>query len=306
MMSKWEKRILQTAAVIGISVYPSTMIAFHNGLIELGRRTIVYNVPDEIVEMVESELDKLKNLLMKVNANIAVTDSLNPEWRGGFYFRNGFELLLPIRAVAKNLSEVPNMKQIVSIKTNDFFSSKKKFLDTTTDIGKHIFDDYFLSEAARRFLIRRELLRANSRQFVMVPVSMWILLLSVVCLSFTFLMRYGRIISYGSLTLLIPSAAVVFRNAMRNFLIHGEMMLDYDACADSPEYVEGARQYLNSSRATNLRIRNALGDLESKFIAANGDSVGDSWPYSKRLKAIEKLAAEQRQKKNSTTSNSHE
>lgn len=51
-----------------------------------------------------------------------MTDSLNPEWRGGFYFRNGFELLLPIRAVAKNLSELPKMKEIVGIKTNDLFS----------------------------------------------------------------------------------------------------------------------------------------------------------------------------------------
>ncbi|VDO29061.1 unnamed protein product [Brugia timori] len=305
LMSKWEKRALQMAAIIGMGTYPTALLAFHNGLIDFGKRTIVYNVSDEIVDMVESELDKLKNLLMKVNTNIAVTDSLDPEWRGGFYFRNGFELLLPLRAVAKNLSELPKMKQIVNVKTNGFLLGKRKFLDTTTDIGKHIFDDYFLSEAARRFLIRRELLRANSRQFILVPVSMWILLSSVVCLSFMCLMRYGRIVSYGSLAVLMPLAAVIFQNAMRNFFSQSEMMLDYNACADSPEYVEGARQYLNSSAVTNLRIRNALGDLESEFIAANGDSVGDSWPYSKRLKAIQKLAAEQSQKNNSTTNNSH-
>uniref|UniRef100_A0A1I8ENC8 Uncharacterized protein n=1 Tax=Wuchereria bancrofti TaxID=6293 RepID=A0A1I8ENC8_WUCBA len=304
LMSRWEKKALQMAAIIGIGTYPTALLAFHNGLIDFGRRAIVYNVSDEIVDMVESELDKLKSLLMK--ANIAVTDSLDPEWRGGFYFRNGFELLLPLRAVAKNLSELPKMKQIVNVKTNGFLLGKKKFLDTTTDIGKHIFDDYFLSEAARRFLIRRELIRANSRQFILVPVFMWILLSSIVCLSFICLMRYGRIVSYGSLAVLIPLAAVFFQNAMRNFFSQSEMMLDYDACADSPEYVEGARQYLNSSAATNLRIRNAIGDLESEFIAANGDSVGDSWPYSKRLKALQKLAAEQSQKKNSTTNNSHE
>lgn len=74
----------------------------------------------------------------------------------------------------------------------------------------------------------------------------------------------------------------------------------------SEEYVEGARQYLNSSIATNLRIRNALGDLKSEFITANGDSVGDSWPYSKRLEAVEKLAAKQFEKKNCVTNNSHE
>ncbi|CAG9532691.1 unnamed protein product [Cercopithifilaria johnstoni] len=296
-MSKWEKYALQAAAIVGISVYPSVLIAFHNGMINFGRRVIAYNVPDEIVDMVESELDKLKNLLMKASANVAVTDSLNPEWRGGFYFRNGLELLLPLRAVAKNLSELPKMKRIVSIKTNDFFSSKRKFLDTTTDIGKHIFDGYFLSDAARRFLIRRELLRANSRRFILVPFSMWVLLSGVVCLSFISLMRYGRIVSYGSLAMLIPLAAICFRNVIRNFFSYSEMLLDYDACADSPEYMEGARQYLNSSIATNLRIRNALGDLQSEFIAPNGDSVGDPWPYSKRLKAIEKLATEKFQKK---------
>ncbi|KAL4002179.1 putative integral membrane protein [Acanthocheilonema viteae] len=305
-MLRWEKRALQAAALIGISVYPSALMAFHNGIIDFEKRTIVYDVPDETVDMVESELDKLKNLLMKASANIAVTDSLNPEWRGGFYFKNGFELLLPLRAVAKNLSELPKMNQIVSIKRNDFFSSKRKFLDTTTDIGKHIFDQYFLSDAARRFLIRRELLRANSRRFILVPLSMWILLSCVVCLSFISLMRYGRIASYGSLAVLIPLAAVCFLNAMRNFFTYSEMMLDYDACANSPEYIEGARQYLNSSIATNLRIRNALGDVQSDFIAANGDSVGDLWSYSKRLKAIEKLAAEQSQKKNCMTNNSHE
>uniref|UniRef100_A0A0R3RKW1 Transmembrane protein n=1 Tax=Elaeophora elaphi TaxID=1147741 RepID=A0A0R3RKW1_9BILA len=304
-MSKWEKQALQAAAIIGISVYPSALIAFHNGMIDFGKKPITYNIPDEIVDMVESELDKLKNLLMKANANIAVTDSLDPEWRGGFYFRNGFELLLPLRAVAKNLSELPKMKQIVSIKTNDLFASNWKFLDTTTDIGKRIFDDYFLSDVARRFLIRRELLRANSRQFILVPFSMWVLLSAIVCLSFISLMRYGRMVSYGSLAMSVPLAAVCFRGSMRNFFSYGEMMLDHDACADSPEYVEGARQYLHSSIATNLRIRKALGDLKSEFIATNGDNVADSWPYSKRLKAIEKLAAQQSQKRSPSTNNSH-
>lgn len=105
-MSKWEKRALQMAAIIGMGTYPTALLAFHNGLIDFGKRTIVYNVSDEIVDMVESELDKLKNLLMKVNTNIAVTDSLDPEWRGGFYFRNGFELLLPLRAVAKKFVRI--------------------------------------------------------------------------------------------------------------------------------------------------------------------------------------------------------
>ncbi|VDK66524.1 unnamed protein product [Onchocerca ochengi] len=301
MLLKWEKQVLQAAAIIGISAYPSAVIAYHNGLINFGKRNIDYNVPDEIVDMVESELDKLKNLLMKVNVNISVTDSLNPEWRGGFYFRNGFELLLPLRAVAKNLSDLPKMKQTFSIKTNDFFSSKKKFLDTATDVGKHIFDDYFLSDAARRFLIRRELIRANSRRFILIPVSMWILLASVIALSFMSLMRFGRIVSYGSLAVSIPLAVLTFRNVVRSFLSYGEMKLDYDTCADFPEYVEGARQYLNSSIATNLRIRNEIGDLKSQFIATNGDRVGDPWPYSKRLKAIEELVAEQYQKKNDVT-----
>ncbi|VDK74107.1 unnamed protein product [Litomosoides sigmodontis] len=296
-MSKWEKLALQAAAFVGISTYPSALLAFHSGMINFGRKTIVYSVPDEIVDVVESELDKLQNLLMKANAKIAVTDSLNPEWRGGFYFRNGFELLLPIRAVAKNLSEMPKMKEIVSIKANDLFSSNRKFLDTTTDVGKHIFDDYFLSDAARRFLIRRELLRANSRKFILVPCSMWILLSAIICLSFISLMRYGRIVSYGSLAVSIPLAVTCFLNTMRSFFSYSEMMLDRDACADSEEYVEGARQYLNSSIATNLRIRNALGDLQSEFITANGDSFGDSCPYSKRLKAVEKLAAERFEKK---------
>lgn len=55
-----------------------------------------------------------------LKADISVTDSLNPEWRGGFYFRNGFELLLPLRAVAKNLSELLQTKQIV-VKSEDLF-----------------------------------------------------------------------------------------------------------------------------------------------------------------------------------------
>lgn len=65
----------------------------------------------------------------------------------------------------------------------------------------------------------------------------------------------------------------------------------------SPEYLEGARQYLSTSIATNLRIRNALGDRGSKFITENGDSVGDLWSYSKRLQAIEELAAKQSEKR---------
>lgn len=61
---------------------------------------------------------------------------------------------------------------------------------------------------------------------------MWVLLSSVVCLSFMFLMRFGRIFSYGSLAMMMPLTAVVYRNAMRNFFSHSEMMLDYDACAE--------------------------------------------------------------------------
>ncbi|VDO79964.1 unnamed protein product [Onchocerca flexuosa] len=79
MLLKWEKHVLQAAAIIGISAYPSAVIAFHNGLINLGKRTIDYNVPEEIVEMVESELDKLKNLLMKVNDQSVNYQQIDPQ-----------------------------------------------------------------------------------------------------------------------------------------------------------------------------------------------------------------------------------
>lgn len=71
-----------------------------------------------------------------------------------------------------------------------------------------------------------------SRRCILVPCSMWILLSGVVCLSFITLMRYGRVVSYGSLAVLIPLAAVCFRNAMTSFFSYSEMMLDHDACAE--------------------------------------------------------------------------
>lgn len=55
---------------------------------------------------------------------------------------------------------------------------------------------------------------------------------SVVCLSFMSLMRFGRIVSYGSLAVLVPLAIFSFRNAMKSFLAYGEMILDHDACAE--------------------------------------------------------------------------
>lgn len=51
-----------------------------------------------------------------------MTSSLNPESRGGFYFRNGFELLLPVRAVAKDVAELRKMGSIISVETKSGFS----------------------------------------------------------------------------------------------------------------------------------------------------------------------------------------
>ncbi|VDN30987.1 unnamed protein product [Gongylonema pulchrum] len=279
--------------------------------IDFGRRIVKFDVPDHTVELVEDELDSFKNLLMKpgfffsllqviwcffLKVDVAVTDSLNPESRGGFYFKNGFELLLPLRAVAKDATELPKIGNVVNINTTHRFLRKTESIDTTTDEGKSIYDGYFLSDAARRFLVRRELHRANSRRFIIVPAFAWLLMSSAVVLTFVVLLRYGRLLSYSSVLFTTPMAIVSFRDAMRRFVSYGEMMLDHDTCAESPNYVEGALQYLKSSAATNVRLRKILGDSKSEYIAANGDRIGDAWPYSKRLKSIQKFAAEEFQK----------
>ncbi|VDN04684.1 unnamed protein product [Thelazia callipaeda] len=295
-MRKWEKRMLQLAAAIGTAAYPTGMIAFHARLISFGRKHIEYDVPDEIVDLVESELDKLDNLLLKVNTKIAVTDSLNPEWRGGFYLRHGFELFLPIRAVAKSVSELPKMNRISIINSAGTFSSKQKTVNTATAAAKNIFNDYLLSEAARRFIIRRELLRANRRSFVLGPIFIWILLSSIVSLLFILMMRFGRAISYGTVAVSIPVTVFTFRQALRDFVSYSEKILDHDAYSDSSEYMEGAREYLASSVATNLKIRQALQDWNSEFIKPNGDSVGDAWPYSKRLEELEDFDKKKKQR----------
>lgn len=57
-----------------------------------------------------------------------MTESINPASRGGFYMSNGFEMSLPVRAIAKNINDLCDVAETVGIETGLSSKLAKYFL----------------------------------------------------------------------------------------------------------------------------------------------------------------------------------
>uniref|UniRef100_A0A0M3INL7 Transmembrane protein n=1 Tax=Ascaris lumbricoides TaxID=6252 RepID=A0A0M3INL7_ASCLU len=164
---------------------------------------------------------------------------------------------------------------------------RKRKMSMNSKLGERLLTEFVMSDAARHFIVQRELRRANSGKALCIPIFLWAGAFGV---SFLFLNLATPLV--GPIAAFSLSSAIAFTSfytLYNRFTVFLESKLDIDTCKKSDLYLEGAEDFLKSTMKLNRFLRSTMGADGEKTIAENGDRVGDKWPYSKRLNAIEQL-----------------
>ncbi|CAB3403160.1 unnamed protein product [Caenorhabditis bovis] len=237
---------------------------------------------EHLKELVEQEIDKLENIK---KYRVALTDQTEPKVYGGLYLTSGSELQFPIRA---NLEDVEKARRLgANLEIDMGFSKYRRKIEVNSAAGDEIIARLMLSEAAKRFLVCRQIQIANSGEFFCIPILAWFgisttgyLVLKAVS------MAAGAWI--GALSA-IGTTIGAFNLFMRNFEAHKVEKADNMAINRGEEYLTGAIDYFESTLKLNRMIRRVLGEEGERTITKRGDSLVDPVALTKRLRNARKL-----------------
>ncbi|MFH4981828.1 hypothetical protein AB6A40_008537 [Gnathostoma spinigerum] len=241
-------------------------------------------IPDHISSMVESELERVPNL-RKANLTVTFTDRIDPRTFGGFFIRQGAEIQLPLRVCLSDLQDVSKLGKFIEFDAG--ILRKKKQVSIDSPHAQNILSDFILSENACRFLIQRELRRANSGKIFCMPIILWIAAFGLSFMIFSVVSTLADPIVALFFSYVV--ALTTFYSCYRNFVIFSESKLDTETCESSASYTEGAIDYFRSSMRFNQSLRLMCMDA-IEYYKENGDRSSDWLPYSRRLQRIRNIA----------------
>ncbi|VDK18240.1 unnamed protein product [Anisakis simplex] len=264
-------------------------------------KRLEYPVPDHLADLVESEIENVDGLpkadvaictsneRLAFQLKVSLTDKMDAHAYGGFYLRPAVELQLPLRAAVKDLEEATRLGAIIEISTG--ISSSRRKTNINSKFGEKLLTEFIISDKAKRFIIQRELQRANSGKAFCMPIFIW---MTTVGMSFVFLniatQIVGPVVAFCLSTVIVFTA---FQTFYHHFSVVLEQKLDIETCKKSDVYVQGGLDFLRSTMRLNRYLRSTIDrDEASKCIAENGDRIADKLPYSKRLRKIEDFIRE--------------
>uniref|UniRef100_A0A915BGY6 Uncharacterized protein n=1 Tax=Parascaris univalens TaxID=6257 RepID=A0A915BGY6_PARUN len=250
-------------------------------------KRVDYPIPDHLSELIESELENLEDL-PKADLLVTLTDKFDARSYGGFYLRPAVEMQIPLRAAIRDLEEAAHLGSNIEVDIG--IARKKLKMSMNSKLGERLLTEFIISDAARHFIVQRELRRANSGKALCIPIFLWAGTFGV---SFLFLNLATPLVGpIAAFSLSSAIALTSFYTLYNRFTVFLESKLDIDTCKKSDLYLEGAEDFLKSTMKLNRLLRSTMGVDGAKCIAENGDRIGDKWPYSKRLSAIERFVRE--------------
>ncbi|KHN76479.1 Transmembrane protein [Toxocara canis] len=195
---------------------------------------------------------------------------------------------IPLRAAIRDLEEAARLGASIEIDTG--IARRRRKTSMSSKLGERLLTEFVISDAAKRFIVQRELLRANSGKALCVPIFLW---LGTFGVSFVFLNIATHLLGpIAAFSLSTVTAFTAFYTFHRRFIAFLEQKLDITTCKKSDVYIDGARDFLKSTMTLNRLLRSTMGADGEKCIAENGDRIGDQLPYSKRLRIVEQLNRE--------------
>ncbi|CAO4370033.1 unnamed protein product [Caenorhabditis nigoni] len=242
-------------------------------------------------ELVEQEIDKMEKL-KKAKFQVVLTDEMEPKVYGALFLSSGAELQFPLRMT---LDDVETARRIgANLEVDLGLSKHRRKVEVNSETGDELIARLMLSDAAKHFIVQRQLQIANSGEYFCAPILAWLGLST---------MGYGVLNATAMIVgpYLATATAVVFTVAAfsefsRRFESFKITQADQDTISRGDEYTIGAIDYLESTMKLNRLYRKVLGEEGERKIARNGDLVDDLVKHSTRIKEIRKLRKQMKEK----------
>ncbi|WKY00091.1 hypothetical protein Q1695_014737 [Nippostrongylus brasiliensis] len=260
----------------------------------------VFPPSEQLKELVEQELDKMDDLHFS-KVNVTLTDYSEPRVYGGFFLNCGAELQFPVRFSCDDVEQARRLAQNIELdlglasparlKRNalkcfwEGGASERRKIEVNSKVGEELVSRMMLSEAAKAFIIQRQLQLANSGVMFCSPMFAWMAIFGAgyaITLGLSSLLGVaaGAIVSVGI-------SASAFWNFLKVYDVQKTKWADEKAVAMGEDYLQGARDYFKSTMNFNKLLRVLLGEDGKKNISKNGDVKLDPIPLSHRLKNVE-------------------
>uniref|UniRef100_A0A1I7U370 Calcium uniporter protein n=2 Tax=Caenorhabditis tropicalis TaxID=1561998 RepID=A0A1I7U370_9PELO len=245
---------------------------------------------EHLKEIVEQEIDKMEGL-KKANFKVVLTDEMEPKVYGGLFLSCGAELQFPLRMT---LDDVETARRIgANLEVDMGLSKHRRKVEVNSETGDELIARLMLSDAARRFLVQRQLHIANSGEYFCAPILAWMGLST---------MGYG-ILNVGSVVLgpyMATATAFAFTIATfaqfrKSFDCYKTTKADEETVKRGDEYAIGGIDYLESTMKLNRLYRRVLGEEGENRIERNGDIKDNSVKLSSRIKEIRKIRRHKKQ-----------
>ncbi|VDL77032.1 unnamed protein product [Nippostrongylus brasiliensis] len=262
----------------------------------------VFPPSEQLKELVEQELDKMDDLHFS-KVNVTLTDYSEPRLYGGFFLNCGAELQFPVRFSCDDVEQARRLAQNIELDLG--LARERRKIEVNSKVGEELVSRMMLSEAAKAFIIQRQLQLAN--RFVICEQSKGLHLfhMFIICSGVMFcspmfawmaIFGAGYAITLGLSSLLgVAAGAIVsvgisasaFWNFLKVYDVQKTKWADEKAVAMGEDYLQGARDYFKSTMNFNKLLRVLLGEDGKKNISKNGDVKLDPIPLSHRLKNVE-------------------
>ncbi|PIO63934.1 hypothetical protein TELCIR_14455 [Teladorsagia circumcincta] len=160
----------------------------------------------------------------------------------------------------------------------------RRKIEVNTKIGEELTSRMVMSDAAKMFIVQRQLQLANSGTLFSAPILAWFGIFSA---------GYGIVIGISSFVgvavgslIGVVVCACAFRQFLKSFNEYKVKWADEKAVEMGEDYLQGARDYFGSTMKFNRLLRVLLGEDGEQNISKNGDVRIDPIPLSARLKNV--------------------
>uniref|UniRef100_A0A7E4VQZ0 Transmembrane protein n=1 Tax=Panagrellus redivivus TaxID=6233 RepID=A0A7E4VQZ0_PANRE len=249
--------------------------------------------PDSVIENFETEFTNLVTKARKVYRNVdfhvSMINNLEARTYGSFGLNQGAEFQVPL------LSAVESVKDLKE-KYPDLLTVVKELgikggVDTSS-IPDNVLQPVLLTDAARYFFLRREILQAESFSHMVVPIVLGSVSFALGYPIFSLITRAaGPAIGLG---LVVPFALYFTYQILKIEATQRVLAMDNRVLEEDASLLAGAKQYLQARIAFGKLLHKIGGDATKAF-DEKGDCSHLNAPYTARLKQVLDLEEKQKQ-----------
>lgn len=225
-----------------------------------------FPAPESLEDLVESEVDKLGSL-KHGKVLVCLTDYSEPRVYGGFFLKPGVELQLPLNVSFDDVEQARRLANNIEVDLG--LARNRRKIEVNSKIGEELISRMMLSDLAKKFVVQRQLQIAKNGTLFSAPVFAWI---GIFGAGYSIVIGLSKVVGIALAALLgVAINSLAFSRFYRSYNAYRTKWADERAVDLGADYLQGAREYFNSTMKFNRLLRVILGVEGEKNISRNGD-----------------------------------